>query len=100
MRKDPRQLISWTDDLGQSGLSNVLSLLARLLSPTESESGGLVIGDLIVHILRNTSDAVLPVLPDLMRAMANRMASAQTVGLLQVRMCFWTIMTPELSVCS
>lgn len=84
VRKDPTQLLSWTDGIGRTGLSNVLNLIARLLSPAESESGGLVIGDLIIHILRNTSDAVLPVLPDLMRALATRMASAKTVGLLQV----------------
>lgn len=84
MRKDPAQLLSWSDSIGQTGLTRVLILIARLLNPAESESGGLVIGDLIIHILRNTGDAVLPVLPDLMRALANRMASAKTVGLLQV----------------
>ncbi|KAF8498357.1 ARM repeat-containing protein [Gautieria morchelliformis] len=83
VRKDPAQLLAWSDGIGQTGLSNVLNLIARLLSPSESESGGLVIGDLIIHILRNTGDAVLPVLPDLMKAMANRMASAKTIGLLQ-----------------
>ncbi|KAF8577246.1 ARM repeat-containing protein [Ramaria rubella] len=83
VRKEPAQLLSWSDDIGQSGLTNVLNLIARLLNPTESESGGLVIGDLIIHILRNAGDAVLPVLPDLMRAMANRMATAKTIGLLQ-----------------
>jgi importin-9 len=84
VRKDPAQLLTWSDGIGRTGLSNVLDLVARLLSPSESESGGLVIGDLIIHILRNTGDAVLPVLPDLMKVMANRMASAKTIGLLQV----------------
>ena len=87
VRKDPGQLLSWSDGHGQTGLANVLTIVARLLSPGETESGGLVIGDLIIHLLRNAGDAVLPVLPDLMRAMVNRMATAKTIALLQVRFC-------------
>ncbi|KIJ34652.1 hypothetical protein M422DRAFT_76407 [Sphaerobolus stellatus SS14] len=83
VRKDPGQLLSWTDEQGQPGLGKVLELIGKLLSPSDSESGGLVVGDLIIHLLRNAGDAVLPVLPDLIRAMTTRMTTARTGSLLQ-----------------
>lgn len=85
VRKDPAQLLSWADEQGQSGLTRVLALIARLLAPSDSESGGLVLGDLIIHILRNAGEAVLPVLPDLIRVMTNRMNSAKMTTLIQVQ---------------
>ena len=84
VRKDTAQLISWTDGQGQNGLGKILELIAKLLSPSESESGGLVVGDLIIHLLRNAGDTVLPVLPDLIRAMTARMTTAKTASLIQV----------------
>jgi len=83
VRKDPGQLLSWSNEQGQTGLSKVLELVGKLLAPSESESGGLLVGDLIIHLLRNAGDAILPVLPDLMRAMTNRMTTAKTAGLIQ-----------------
>ncbi|KII94307.1 hypothetical protein PLICRDRAFT_50286 [Plicaturopsis crispa FD-325 SS-3] len=82
IRKDCNQLLSWADSNGQTGLQNVLALIARLLE-SQDESGGLVIGDLIIHLLRRAGEAVLPVLPDLLRAMVGRMTSAKTATFLQ-----------------
>jgi hypothetical protein len=83
IRKDCNQLLSWSDASGQSGLDNVLKLVAKLLQ-NEDESGGLVIGDLIIHLLRRAGESVLPVLPELLRAMVGRMTSAKTATFLQV----------------
>lgn len=58
-------------------------MVARLLQ-NEDESGGLVIGDLIIHLLRRAGESVLPVLPDLLHAMIGRMTSAKTATFLQV----------------
>jgi hypothetical protein len=55
-----------------------------LESQDDAESGGLVIGDLIIHLLRRAGDAVLPVLPQLLHAMVIRMPSAKTAQFLQV----------------
>jgi hypothetical protein len=60
----------------------VLTVIARLLQ-SQDESGGLVIGDLIIHLFRRAGESVLPVLPDLLQAMLVRMQTAQTATFLQ-----------------
>ncbi|KAI0066668.1 ARM repeat-containing protein [Artomyces pyxidatus] len=82
VRKDVNQLLSWADANGQSGLENVLAVIAKLLR-NQDESGGLVIGDLIIHLLRRAGDAVLPVLPGLLEAMLGRLRTAKTATFLQ-----------------
>ncbi|KAI6154075.1 ARM repeat-containing protein [Pisolithus tinctorius] len=82
VRKDCSQILSWSDSNSQSGLDHILKLVAKLLQ-NEDESGGLVIGDLITHLLRRVGESVLPVLPELLRAMAQRMLTAKTATFLQ-----------------
>ena len=60
----------------------MLTVIARLLQ-SQDESGGLVIGDLIIHLFRHAGESVLPVLPDLLQAMLVRMQTAQTATFLQ-----------------
>jgi hypothetical protein len=60
----------------------VLTVIARLLQ-NQDESGGLVIGDLIIHLFRRAGESVLPVLPDLLQAMLVRMQTARTATFLQ-----------------
>lgn len=84
IRKDCNQLLAWRDAQGQSGIDNVLAVIAKLLG-NEDESGGLVVGDLIIHLLRRASSAVLTVLPDLLQAMVRRMVTAKTASFVQVR---------------
>lgn len=91
IRKDCPQLLAWTDANGRGGLDYVLTLVAKLLD-SQDESGGLVIGDLIIHLLRRAGEAVLPVLPQLLQAMVSRMTSAKTATFLQVSV-------PELCRC-
>ncbi|KAJ7269388.1 ARM repeat-containing protein [Mycena haematopus] len=81
IRKDSGQILSWSDS-GRSGLDCVLSLIAKSLE-NQDESGGLVIGDLIIHLLRRAGEAVLPVLPQLLQAMIGRMTTAKTATFLQ-----------------
>ncbi|KAH7915756.1 armadillo-type protein [Hygrophoropsis aurantiaca] len=82
VRKDCGQLLAWSDPNGQSGLDHVLKVIAKLLR-NEDESGGLVIGDLIIHLLRRAGDSILPVLPQLLQAMLSRMTTAKTATFLQ-----------------
>ncbi|KAA1471630.1 ARM repeat-containing protein [Dentipellis sp. KUC8613] len=82
VRKDVNQLLGWAGADGQTGLGSVLGVIARLLH-NQDESGGLFVGDLIIHLLRRAGDAVLPVLPELLEAMLNRMATAKTATFLQ-----------------
>lgn len=58
-------------------------ILSKLLTGND-ESGGLNMGDLIIHLLRKAGTAVLAVLPDLLHAMVKRMMKAQTATFLQV----------------
>ncbi|KAJ7040268.1 ARM repeat-containing protein [Mycena alexandri] len=81
IRKDCGQLLSWSDS-GRNGLDCVLSLIAKSLE-NQDESGGLVIGDLIIHLLRRAGESVLPVLPQLLQAMIGRMTTAKTATFLQ-----------------
>ncbi|GBE77314.1 ARM repeat-containing protein [Sparassis crispa] len=83
IRKDFNQLVSWSDpSTGQSGLESVLTVIARRLQ-SDDESGGLAIGDLIIHLLRRAGEAVGPVLPELLQAMVRRMTTAKTATFLQ-----------------
>lgn len=84
IRKDASQVLSWTDSQNQTGLTNVLSVIGRVLTPSKQDTGGLVVGDLIIHLLRNSGDSIIPSLPDLIRALVNRMTTAKTVTLSQV----------------
>ena len=83
IRKDCKQLLSWSGNDGRSGLDYVLSLVAKMLE-SQDESGGLAIGDLIIHLFRRAGEAVLSVLPQLLQAMVSRMINAQTATFLQV----------------
>ena len=83
VRKDTTQLLNLHDEQGRSGIDNTLEVIAKLLA-NEDESGGLVIGDLIIHLLRRASSAVIPVLPDLLQAMVRRMLTAKTATFVQV----------------
>jgi hypothetical protein len=74
--------LAWTNANGQSGLLHVFTVIARLLQ-NQDESGGLVIGDLIIHLFRRAGEGVLPVLPDLLHAMLACMRTAQTATFLQ-----------------
>ncbi|OSX67203.1 hypothetical protein POSPLADRAFT_1063974 [Postia placenta MAD-698-R-SB12] len=77
------QLRTWSDPTtGQSGLDSVLAVIAKQMQ-SQDESGGLVIGDLIIHLLRRAGEAVLPILPELLQAMINRMKSAKTATFIQ-----------------
>lgn len=82
IRKDVNQVLSWRDEASQSGIDNVLGVIARLLS-NEDESGGLVVGDLVIHLLRRAGSAVVSVLPELLQAMVRRMVTAKTATFVQ-----------------
>ncbi|EMD32596.1 hypothetical protein CERSUDRAFT_161550 [Gelatoporia subvermispora B] len=83
IRKDVNQVLVWTDPTTrQSGLECVLAVIAKQLQ-SDNEAGGLVIGDLIIHLLRKAGDAVVPVLPELLQAMVARMKTARTATFIQ-----------------
>lgn len=61
----------------------MLAVIAKQLQG-QDEAGGLVIGDLIIHLLRKAGQAILPVLPGLLQAMVARMPNVSTATFAQV----------------
>ncbi|BGP38381.1 hypothetical protein JCM10449v2_002313 [Rhodotorula kratochvilovae] len=78
IRKDVNQLLDWRSPSGQSGLELVLAQVGKLLQPSEHESAGLFVGDLVIHLVRKAGSSIGPVLPDLLQAFVTRLATAQT----------------------
>lgn len=119
VRKEQDQILSWfvlvlfprqaltrrRDTNGRSGLELILALVARLLEPSESESGGLFVGDLVIQLIRKAGPHLGPVLPDLLKAFVVRLATAQTASFSQVSPAhlFWRELTTstelDLAVC-
>ncbi|SCV67876.1 BQ2448_5487 [Microbotryum intermedium] len=83
VRKDVGQLLAWKNAHGRSGLELVLQQVAKLLEPDESESGGLFVGDLVLHLIRKAGEQLGPVLPDLLKAFVTRLATAETASFSQ-----------------
>ena len=50
---------------------------------TDDESGSLFIGDLIIHLMRRAGESILPILQQLLEAMATRMTTAKTATFIQ-----------------
>jgi hypothetical protein len=69
----------------QHGIQHVFAVIARVLRPEAAEAGGLFVGDLIVHLLREAGESVMPVLPELLRTLILRLDGASTAGFSQVR---------------
>ncbi|BEJ11716.1 hypothetical protein CspHIS471_0201760 [Cutaneotrichosporon sp. HIS471] len=83
VRKDCNKLIQWHAPDGTNGIARIFGLLGRFLAPTFSESGGLFVGDLVMHLFRKAGSAIAPVLGDLLNAMASRLGTAQTDSFVQ-----------------
>ncbi|ORY73226.1 ARM repeat-containing protein [Leucosporidium creatinivorum] len=83
VRKDVDQLLNWRSEQGQAGLELVLAQVAKLLEPSQSEAGGLFVGDLVIHLIRKAGGALGPVLPQLLEAFVNRLTTAKTASFSQ-----------------
>ncbi|KAI9638767.1 armadillo-type protein [Dioszegia hungarica] len=68
---------------GTPGLTALFHLLARFLSPSFSESGGIFTGELIMHLFRKAGGSIGDVLPGLLRAVVGRLASAKLPSFIQ-----------------
>ncbi|WVO14952.1 hypothetical protein L204_102593 [Cryptococcus depauperatus] len=83
VRKDCDKLIQWHDAHENNGIAIIFDLLGRFLAPTFSESGGIFVGELIMHLLRKAGNTMGSILPDLLRAVVGRLATAQTTSFIQ-----------------
>ncbi|KAH7105023.1 ARM repeat-containing protein [Auriculariales sp. MPI-PUGE-AT-0066] len=79
VRKDCPQILAHPD-----GLNLLLRLISRTLAPVNgNESGGLFVGDLMLHLLRRAGSALLPSLQDLLQALLDRLTTAKTGTFIQ-----------------
>lgn len=67
----------------KTGLDLVIQFVAKLLHPNQSESASLFVGELITKLITKGGDVLQPVLPDLLRAVAERLESAKTSTFIQ-----------------
>ena len=97
IRKGCDQLVSFVSPTtGERGVTLLLRITAKLLAPpaensdgagvAASEAGGLFVGDMMVHLLRNAggSEEMRNVMPELMRALVGRLETAKTLSFIQV----------------
>nr|XP_019009559.1 uncharacterized protein I206_06208 [Kwoniella pini CBS 10737]OCF48340.1 hypothetical protein I206_06208 [Kwoniella pini CBS 10737] len=71
------------DREGNNGIHSIFHLLSRFLAPTFSESGGIFVGELIMHLFRKAGSVMAPVLPDLLRAIVDRLTTAKLPSFIQ-----------------
>lgn len=64
----------------------IIQFIAKLLDPSQTESAALFVGDLISKLIKKGSDLVSPILPDLLNAVALRLADAKLPSFIQVRL--------------
>jgi importin-9 len=85
IQQDASQLLTWQSSDGSSGLQLALAVVFRLLDPKEGESGGLVVGELVMRLLAGSGDAILEHVPRLLGALIQRMVTAKTATFIQVQ---------------
>ncbi|KAG0046042.1 hypothetical protein BGZ83_008754 [Gryganskiella cystojenkinii] len=84
IQKDLQQVVDWREpSSGKSGLELLLQFIARLLDPTQSESAALFVGDLISKLIKKGGDLISPILPELLNAVAVRLADAKLPSFIQ-----------------
>lgn len=77
VRLDVRQLLQWHDASAKSGLEITLIVIDRLLRPEFDESAAMEVGGLAAELVDKAGDQLGPLLPELLRAVAARLATAQ-----------------------
>ncbi|KAL7425284.1 hypothetical protein Q5752_000972 [Cryptotrichosporon argae] len=79
VRKDCDKLIALHDPAFGSGLDGILAVVSRVLDPASnfSESAGVFVGDLVMHLFRKAGPVISAVLPNMLGALARRLALAE-----------------------
>lgn len=81
---DPQQVFGWQDENGRSGLEVILHVIDRLLGPSIEDNSATEVGGLAAELVEKAGQERLgPFLPQLLQAVANRLASAQAAQLIQ-----------------
>ncbi len=81
---DHKQVFSWNDENGQSGLEVCLRIIDRLLGPDIADNSASEIGGLAAELVEKAGHERLgPFLPQLLQAVATRLETAQAAPFIQ-----------------
>ena len=81
---DHQQVFGWQDETGRSGLEVVLHVIDRLLGGQVEDNAAIEVGGLAAELVEKAGQERLgPFLPQLLQAVANRLATAQAAPLIQ-----------------
>jgi len=83
VRLDCEQLLKWSDASGKSGLEIALIIIDRLLRPEFSEGAAMEVGGLAAEIVDKAGEHIGQLLPELLRAVAARLATANLPNFIQ-----------------
>jgi hypothetical protein len=81
---DHQQLFEWRNDEGKAGLEVILTIVGRLLSSTVNDHAAGEVGALAAEVVEKAGHERLgPHLPELLRAVAVRLGSAEHAAFIQ-----------------
>ncbi|KAI1447799.1 ARM repeat-containing protein [Annulohypoxylon stygium] len=81
---DHEQVLNYHDENGRSGLEVCLHIIDRLLGPTIEDNAASEVGGLAAELVEKAGHERLgPFLPQLLQAVANRLATAETAPFIQ-----------------
>lgn len=81
---DHQQVFNWQDANGRSGLEVCLHIVDRLLGPSIEDNSASEVGGLAAELVEKAGqDRLGPFLPQLLQAVANRLATAQAAAFIQ-----------------
>lgn len=83
VQKGYTQLMAWKNNEGQTGIDLILRFVSTLLDPSQSESSALFVGNLIIKLIQKGGDSLVPILPEILRAITIRLESATSPSFIQ-----------------
>lgn len=84
LQHDHEQVLNYHDANGRSGLEVCLHIIDRLLSPSIEDNSASEVGGLAAELVEKAGQERLgPFLPQLLQAVANRLATAQAAAFIQ-----------------
>jgi importin-9 len=84
LNHDPDQVFNFQDQAGKAGLEVVLIIIDRLLNPAVDDNGASEVGGLAAEVVEKAgSERLGPYLPQLLRAVAARLATATQAQFIQ-----------------
>ncbi|KAI8821647.1 armadillo-type protein [Fimicolochytrium jonesii] len=82
VQRDFAGIAKWSHE-GHSGLDLIVAFIAKLCRPNHSESAGIFVGDLINALIQKAGNDIMPVLPQILDAVLQKLAVSKTPSFIQ-----------------